>query len=71
MIRRTTLALATIAVASVGSASISSAKADGYWPNYSFTGGHADCHWEKQKFFVGYDHYGQRIYRWKKVKICH
>ncbi|NDW02902.1 hypothetical protein [Jiella pacifica] len=68
MIRKTTLAFATFAL--VSTMSMSGANADGYWPNYSFAGGYGDCHWEKQKIFVGYDRHGRPIYRWMKVKIC-
>ncbi len=68
MIRNTTLALGAAALAFA--LSLSSANADGYWPNYSFGDGYADCHFEKEKVVVGRDRHGRPIYRVKTVKIC-
>ncbi|TFF25192.1 hypothetical protein E3C22_07375 [Jiella endophytica] len=67
MIRNTAIAFATIAVAATTSAS--GAKAQYFWPNYSFTSS-TNCYWVRQQVVVGYDNHGKPVYRWKRVKVC-
>ena len=69
MIGKSILALATIAIAAT--AFLPAASAGSYGKGYGH--GHSDqqCHWEKKTIFIGYNHYGKAIYKWKRVKVCH
>ena len=69
MIRNSIFTLATLAVAAT--VSMTGAKADSYGGGYhDGASGYHQCHWERQKVFIGYDSYGNRRYKWQRVKVC-
>ncbi len=72
MIRNSIFAIATLAVAAT--TSITGAKAGVYdigsGDHYGNRNSYQECHWERQKVFIGYDSYGHRKFKWKRIKIC-
>jgi hypothetical protein len=84
MIRKTLIGLAAAATAVIGASAANATSYgsyygghDSYNDNYNFyqEAGYYHCHRVKKiiKIIVGYDYYGNPIYRYKKVwrKYCH
>ncbi|WP_040489125.1 hypothetical protein [Fulvimarina pelagi] len=73
MIRKTILTLATLAM--TATIAMPSAQAGyygkGYGKGYSHSYSYKKCHWEKKKIFVGYNRWGKKLYRWKRIKVCY
>ncbi|MBO0904096.1 hypothetical protein [Jiella sonneratiae] len=77
MLKKTLISLATLAVLATGSATAASAGSYGHGHGYKsygyddYDGYKRHCRWMKKKILVGYDYYGEPIYKWRRFKVCH